>query len=33
MAEPLVRQRVEDWARALRAKDIDGVMSLYGWVL
>src|SRR5215470_15535859 len=29
MAEALIRQRVEDWANALRAKDIDGVMSLY----
>jgi len=29
MAEALIRQRVEDWAKALRAKDIDGVMSLY----
>ena len=29
MAEALIRQRVEDLAKALRAKDIDGVMSLY----
>ena len=29
MAEALIRQRVEDYARAVRAKDIDGVMSLY----
>ena len=29
MSEVLVRQRVEDWVRALNAKDIDGVMSLY----
>ena len=29
MAEALVRQRIEDVAKALRAKDIDGVMSLY----
>ena len=28
-AEALIRQRVEDWLKALRAKDIDGVMSLY----
>ena len=29
MAEALIRQRIEDWVKALRAKDIDGVMSLY----
>ena len=29
MAEALIRQRVEDAVKALRAKDIDGVMSLY----
>jgi uncharacterized protein (TIGR02246 family) len=29
VAEALIRQRVEDWAKALRAKDIDSVMSLY----
>ena len=29
VTEALVRQRVEDWAKAIRAKDIDGVMSLY----
>jgi ketosteroid isomerase-like protein len=29
VAEALIRQRVEDWAKALRAKDIDAVMSLY----
>ena len=29
VTEALVRQRVEDWAKAVRAKDIDGVMSLY----
>ena len=28
-AEALIRQRVEDAVKALRAKDIDGVMSLY----
>jgi ketosteroid isomerase-like protein len=29
MAEGLIRQRGEDLAKALRTKDIDGVMSLY----
>ena len=29
MAEALIRQRVEDLAKAIRAKDINGVMSLY----
>jgi len=29
MSEVLVAQRVDDWAKALRAKDIDAVMSLY----
>ncbi len=29
MAEALIRQRVEDLVKALNAKDIDGVMSLY----
>jgi len=29
MAEALIRQRIEDLAKALNAKDIDGVMSLY----
>jgi ketosteroid isomerase-like protein len=29
MAEALIRQRVEDCAKALNAKDIDGVMSLF----
>src|SRR5215204_790516 len=29
IAEALIRQRVEDLAKALRAKDIDGVISLY----
>jgi len=28
-AEALIRQRVEDWLKALRAKDVDGVLSLY----
>jgi len=29
MTEALVRQRVEDWAKTVRARDIDGVLSLY----
>ena len=29
MAEAAIRQRVEDGVKALRAKDIDAVMSLY----
>jgi uncharacterized protein (TIGR02246 family) len=29
MAEALIRQRVEDWAKAVRAKDIERVLSLY----
>ncbi len=29
MAETLIRQRVEDLVKAIHAKDIDGVMSLY----
>lgn len=29
MAEALIRQRVEDLVKALHAKDIDGVMSVY----
>ena len=29
VAEALIRQRVEDWANSIHAKDIDGVMSLY----
>jgi hypothetical protein len=29
VAEALIRQRVEDLVKALLAKDIDGVMSLY----
>ena len=29
MTEALIRQRVEDAVKALNAKDIDGVMSLY----
>ena len=27
--EALIRRRVDGWAKAIRAKDIDGVMSLY----
>ena len=29
VAETVIRQRVEDWAKAIRAKDIDGVVSVY----
>ena len=29
VSEALIRQRVEDWAKAVRAKDIDTVLSLY----
>ena len=29
MAEALIQQRVEDLMKAIRAKDIDGVMSVY----
>jgi uncharacterized protein (TIGR02246 family) len=29
MTAVLIRQRVEDWAMAVRAKDIDAVLSLY----
>ena len=29
MSEALIRQRLQDWAKALSAKDIDGAMSLY----
>src|SRR5438067_2433541 len=29
VAEGLIRQRVEDYTKAVRAKSIDGVMSLY----
>lgn len=29
MDEALIRQRVEDWAKAIRAQDIDGVIALY----
>jgi ketosteroid isomerase-like protein len=29
MTEVHIRQRVEDWAKAIRGKDLDGIMSLY----
>ena len=29
VAEALIRQRVEDWAKAIRARDLDRVLSLY----
>jgi len=29
LSEAVVRQRVEEWAKAVRAKDIDAVVSLY----
>jgi len=29
VSEAIIRQRIEDWAKALRARDIDRVMSLY----
>src|SRR5262245_27726596 len=29
VAEAVIRQRVDDWVKALRAKDIDRVISLY----
>src|SRR5215471_11059043 len=29
MSEALIRQRVEDWVKAIQSKDIDGVMSIY----
>src|SRR5438552_17001059 len=29
MSEALIRQRVEDWTKAICAKDVDGVISLY----
>ena len=29
VSEALIRQRLQDWAKALSAKDIDGAMSLY----
>jgi uncharacterized protein (TIGR02246 family) len=29
VAETQIRQRVEDYAKAIRARDLDGVMSLY----
>jgi ketosteroid isomerase-like protein len=29
VAEALIRQRIEDWAKAFRAKDVEAIMSLY----
>jgi ketosteroid isomerase-like protein len=29
MASALIRQRVQDWAQAIRARDLAGVLSLY----
>jgi uncharacterized protein (TIGR02246 family) len=29
MDDTVIRQRVEDWAKAIRAQDIDGVIALY----
>ena len=29
MSEPVIRQRLQDWARTVSAKDINGAMSLY----
>ena len=29
MAEALLRQRIEDWAKAIRARDIERVLSFY----
>lgn len=29
MDETLIRQRVDDWAKAIRAQDVDGVIALY----
>jgi hypothetical protein len=29
VAEDLIRQRAEDWTKAIRARDIDAVMSFY----
>src|ERR1041384_3822259 len=29
MTEALVRQRIEDWAKAIRARDVDAVLTLY----
>ncbi len=32
MAEANIRQRIENWTKAFRAKDIDAIMSLYSTV-
>ena len=29
MSEALIRHRIEDWVKAIRARDLDGVVSLY----
>ena len=29
MTEAHIQQRIEEWAKSFRAKDIDGIMSLY----
>ena len=29
VTEALIRQRMADWAQAIRARDVDGVLSLY----
>jgi ketosteroid isomerase-like protein len=29
VTETLIRQRIDDWANAIRARDIDRVLSLY----
>jgi uncharacterized protein (TIGR02246 family) len=29
VADSIIRRRVQDWAEAIRAKDLDGLMSLY----
>src|SRR3954467_2209664 len=29
MTESVIRQRIEDWAAAVRARDVDAVVSLY----
>jgi hypothetical protein len=29
--EAQIRRLIDDWTKALRAKDIDGLMSIHGW--
>jgi ketosteroid isomerase-like protein len=29
VTETLIRQRIDEWANAIRAKDVEGVLSLY----